>query len=163
MVAMRAITPKRRNHLVAVGRTITQSMDRELDRLARGVLADFHRVTATWSHRVAFKVEKFKRGFARGRRVYTDDKIFKYVEFGTRPHVIVPRRAKLLRFQTDYQAKTKPGRLTSGPGGARGPTVFARAVSHPGTEGRHFRKTIKKKWEPRVTRRLRGAVKVAVR
>ena len=38
-----------------------------------------------------------------------------YVEYGTRPHVIYPRRARALRFEV------------------RGKTVFARYVRHPGT------------------------------
>jgi hypothetical protein len=44
----------------------------------------------------------------------------KHHEFGTRPHVITPRRGKALRFQ------------------AGGKTVFARKVNHPGTAGRFY-------------------------
>jgi phage gpG-like protein len=44
----------------------------------------------------------------------------KHHEFGTKPHTIVPRRAKALRFQ------------------AGGRTVFARKVNHPGTAGRFY-------------------------
>lgn len=39
-----------------------------------------------------------------------------YVEFGTRPHLILPKRAKALRFEVD------------------GEVVFARRVQHPGTQ-----------------------------
>ena len=43
-----------------------------------------------------------------------------YVEFGTRPHVIRPRRARALRFEVE------------------GRTVFAMYVRHPGFRGRFF-------------------------
>lgn len=43
-----------------------------------------------------------------------------YVEYGTRPHVIKPRRASALRFV------------------AGGRTVFAKKVNHPGTKPRKF-------------------------
>jgi len=42
-----------------------------------------------------------------------------YVEYGTRPHVIYPRRAQALRFEV------------------RGKTVFAKYVRHPGTRPRY--------------------------
>jgi hypothetical protein len=43
-----------------------------------------------------------------------------YVHDGTRPHVIRPRNASVLRFQVD------------------GRTVYARVVNHPGTRARPF-------------------------
>lgn len=43
-----------------------------------------------------------------------------YVEYGTRPHVIYPRRARALRFVVD------------------GEVVYAKYVHHPGFPGRHF-------------------------
>lgn len=43
-----------------------------------------------------------------------------YLEFGTRPHMIFPRRAKALRFEVG------------------GRTVFARYVRHPGFRGRLY-------------------------
>ncbi|MEM2003164.1 MAG: HK97 gp10 family phage protein [Nitrososphaerota archaeon] len=43
-----------------------------------------------------------------------------FVEFGTRPHVIYPRRARALRFEVD------------------GEVVFARRVHHPGTPAQKF-------------------------
>ena len=43
-----------------------------------------------------------------------------YVEFGTRPHLILPKRARALRFEVD------------------GEVVFARRVHHPGTQPQPF-------------------------
>jgi len=43
-----------------------------------------------------------------------------YIEFGTRPHIIEPRRAKALRFIVHHEI------------------VFARRVQHPGTKPRRF-------------------------
>lgn len=47
--------------------------------------------------------------------VGSNDRVARYLEYGTRPHVIRPRNARALRF-------------VSG-----GRVVFARAVNHPGT------------------------------
>lgn len=47
--------------------------------------------------------------------VGSNDDVARYLEFGTRPHVIRPRNAKALKFNVG------------------GRTVFARSVNHPGT------------------------------
>jgi hypothetical protein len=53
------------------------------------------------------------------------------VEFGTRPHIIVPRRARMLAWGG---ARTLGGRLRKG---ARA-THFARMVRHPGTRAQPY-------------------------
>lgn len=52
----------------------------------------------------------------------------RYLEYGTRPHIILPRKAKALRF-----APGKGSRLSGSP--RKGASVvFARRVRHPGTK-----------------------------
>lgn len=53
------------------------------------------------------------------------------VELGTRPHVIRPRRAKVLAWGG---ARTLSGRLRAG----SAPTNFAAKVNHPGTKAQPF-------------------------
>jgi hypothetical protein len=52
--------------------------------------------------------------------VYATARYARWVHDGTRPHVIVPRRARVLRFEVG------------------GRTVFARRVNHPGYRGNPF-------------------------
>lgn len=53
------------------------------------------------------------------------------VEFGSRPHVILPRRARVLAWGG---SRTLGGRLRSG----SRPTHFARRVNHPGTRPKPY-------------------------
>lgn len=53
------------------------------------------------------------------------------VEFGSRPHVILPKRRKALAWGG---ARTLGGRSRAG----SGPTHFARRVNHPGTKPKPF-------------------------
>lgn len=53
------------------------------------------------------------------------------VEFGSRPHVILPRRAKALAWGG---GRTLGGRLRAG----SSPTHFAKRVNHPGTRAKPF-------------------------
>ena len=56
-----------------------------------------------------------------------------FQEEGTRPHTIVPRNAKVLRFAPDASGRRLSGRPRKG---AR--VVFAKRVRHPGTKGVHW-------------------------
>lgn len=55
-----------------------------------------------------------------------------YVEFGTRPHVIRPKRAKALRFAPKGQTRL------SGAPKAGAQVIFAKKVDHPGTKAQPF-------------------------
>lgn len=55
-----------------------------------------------------------------------------FVELGTRPHTIVPRRAKALRFAVGGNA-TLSGRPRSGSS-----VIFTKRVRHPGTRAQPF-------------------------
>ena len=75
---------------------------------------------------------------------------FIYVDLGTgkfrpggKPYPIVPVRAKALRFQTGYKAKTSLGSaIGSLPGGPFGPTRYSKGVIHPGIKPRNITEKI---------------------
>lgn len=122
---------------------------------------DFEKTTETWEHEVKFEtiismdpdVEVL---------VGTDDEIYGYINEGTKPHAIFPKRARALRFQWggkgSYRAKTKPKVIGSQPGGATGPVVHRPYVQHPGTKPRKFDETIEKKWRSPFKRRMEKAM-----
>ena len=55
-----------------------------------------------------------------------------FTEYGTRPHEIVPRAKKALRFAVGAN------RRLSGSPRSGSPVVFAKRVRHPGTRGMHW-------------------------
>lgn len=55
------------------------------------------------------------------------------VEFGTKPHPIVPRRKKALRFAPGGSGRRLSGAPRSGSG-----VVFAKRVKHPGTRAQPY-------------------------
>lgn len=62
----------------------------------------------------------------------------RYVELGTRPHVIRPRNASVLRFPANGTAVTLSGRARTGAVRAGGAYAFAKEVHHPGTKPQPF-------------------------
>jgi hypothetical protein len=116
---------------------------------------DFEGTTGTWQTRVGFQTRgPMMEGGNMTTYIFTNNRTYELVEFGARPHPIVPRRARYLRFRWagrgSYRAKSRPGSLQSYSGGATGPMQRRKRVYHPGFEGRHFAKTIERKRTPDV-------------
>ena len=106
---------------------------------------EYEKTTRTWRNKPKFEVIPDVGKDKVEVLVGTDDKVFGYVDLGTRPHIIVPKRAGLLRFQSGYKAKTAPGVIGSSAGGKFGSVVYSRIVHHPGTVARNFSKIIQKR------------------
>jgi hypothetical protein len=138
-------------------RKYERAIETALGIVAVTAVQEFQQTTRSWRHKPDFRIAK--DGDDRVT-VGTDDEVYGYVDQGTRPHVIRPRRGRFLRFQAGARAKTTPGSLSSG-GGGGGTTTFRRGVNHPGTKARGFSELIAKRAEGRVldevTRQLRKA------
>lgn len=119
---------------------------------------DFQRTTKTWTHKPVFDVVISLTGPGPVVIVGTDDKIYRYVNDGTKPHLILAgiysgkSKKKALAFSEGYTAKTAPGVLDAKDGGPHGDVILRAAVLHPGTEARRFDEEIQKLWEKRFKR-----------
>ncbi len=132
-----------------------------LHKAEREIKKDFQKTTQTWKHAVRFDSSISTRGGTARVEVGTSDEIYGYVDQGTQPHEIRPKRAKMLRFQSQFRAKTRPGYITSYRGYRGGPAVYRSSVMHPGSKAREFAKTIARRWQPRFNRIMRDAMKAA--
>lgn len=119
---------------------------------------DFERTTRTWEHKPKFDTLVSLTGPGPVLMVGTDDQVYRYVNDGTRPHLIMAgiytgkSEKKALAFQGTYTAKTVPGVLDAREGGGSGDTVLRAWVHHPGTEPRHFDEQIQGMWEAKFKR-----------
>lgn len=150
------IAPKR---LMKDVRKQQQVIDRALKNAATAARVDFRVTTQTWNHQPDFKIENTSSGNSISYDVKTDDKIYGYVNFGTRPHVIRPKRAKVLHWiGGNYRAKTVPKQIRSRKGGNDNTIVFAKFVQHPGNEAREFDITIRDKWQDELPKLIQSAI-----
>lgn len=131
--------------------------------VGNAIKKDFEATTKTWNHKPSFTVDVSTKGQGPAVLVGTSDEIYTYVNEGTKPHAIFPRKAKVLRFQGGYKAKTSPGNIGSSAGGASGPTLFRPFVQHPGTKARKFDEVIAKKWQPLFKKEMQAAMAEATR
>lgn len=101
------------------------------------------------------------------RPVGDEAKIWGYVTNGTKPHKILPKRGKALRFRwggpRSYTPKTGFGGQYRGSGKTTGPTRFFKGVNHPGNKPRNFEKHFKRWINPAFRKESEAAVKRGVR
>jgi hypothetical protein len=122
------------------------------------VKKDFEKVTANWGTEVTFRIVE---GAGQGEvsvSVFTDNKIFGFVNTGTPPHTIRAKTAKGLFFLYPYAARTKPGSLTSGSSSAGPGAARKQEVRHPGTKPRGFHTLIAEKSRPRFYKKVQTLV-----
>ena len=151
---------------------LSSIMRKEVERTMRtevapALLKTHEDVVSDWKHRPEFRqrvslTAKRLAVFIFPAGEHKD--IWIYVDQGTKPHVIVPKNARMLRFRTGYKAKTAPGAgIRGGGGGATGPVVWAKKVNHPGSKARKFSEQIAKDIQPEAARDIENAFRRGAR
>ena len=132
---------------------------------AEAARVDFVATTNTWDHKPTFERKELDGGTT--QQVYTTDEVWGMLERGTRPHIIMVKRAKFLKFAWDgygsYGAKTKPGLLSSK--NARYPTEmnYRKSVNHPGTKAREWRAAAIRKYSKLMQGIMNRAIAYQIR
>lgn len=157
-------TPPRRNPFDAA--RYIDEVNEAVSELGEEMKGDFEDVVNDWQTQVTFR--KTIRVESGGVSVTVgpaqNARIWHFVDKGTRPHIIRPKRAGYpLRFRTGYSARTAPGHAHVGSGTASGPWRSAHEVRHPGTEAREFTTTIYEKYQTELSRVIKQAIKDANR
>ena len=122
------------------------------------ILSDFNKTTRTWSNKPSFQ----KKGPSRGKgelavEVFTENLIYFFLTRGTRSHPVAPVRAKALRFQSGYKAKTRVRTIGSRSGGSFGPIAFSKGHMVKGIKARDFDKEIAKRRQKNLNNLIRLA------
>lgn len=128
--------------------------------------AAYARTTRNWRRKPGFTVELTfsKERYAvvvrpgGSRRL-----IYRFVDTGTKAHIIRARAGKVLRFQTGHVPKTLPGaRANVGSGARTGPWVSKRMVAHPGTRPRGFSRKIAADFKADFPNRIRESYRRSI-
>jgi len=127
----------------------------------RPVVRDWEGVKPTFGYKVTVnptfvRVTVFARGAGRQK--------YRWVDLGTKPHLIEAVFKSWLTFQGGYSAKTAPGaKYNQGTGGRTGNWAKKKIVAHPGTEARKFSETFNEEEMPVLRRNTQNALRRAVR
>lgn len=157
-----------RQRLIEMKAAANNEVAKELRNVGRDLKAKFKDVVNDWTHKPDFEpVTTIAPGLTsinikvKGQH----KKIWHYVDEGTRPHIIAPKKpGGRLIFQTGYSPRTTPvANAHVGTGQASGPWRRAEFVNHPGTEARRFTETIVDEFKPEFRRRIENAFRRATR
>jgi len=132
-------------------------LQEELATEQKAILRELRLGVSTWKRQPAFEVKTQGESTTIG----TDNPIYGYVNDGTKPHVIRPKKAKRLAFYAGgFVSKTVPNRLQARTGRvANTNPVFAQGVQHPGTQARDFTGQVQSRSEARLLRNLQRRFK----
>lgn len=130
---------------------------------AGGILIrkDFESTVSTWNKKPQWQPSSttpVERGHHAIAETSVVDDVYGWVERGTEPHIIVPVRARALRFPGTFTAKTVPGVIGSGPGYSGPPIIYSKGVLHPGIKPRDFESKIAEKAKSDLPIRLKIAM-----
>ena len=153
--AYRAIIPR---ELLVDPHRLKAAMKNTLKQVAMASKVDFQVTTQTWQHQPKFETKIGPFGAA----VYTTDQRYQWINNGTDPYTIRPRRASALRFNVPFRAKTRPGKIRSGKGSRGKRVVYAKVVHHPGITARNFDIVIWQKWQKEFPVLMQQAFDAAV-
>lgn len=137
-----------------------QAIETALDMAAEDIRVDFGVTTQTWNSRPDFEIERIPDG----RKIFTDNPVYGYVNDGVPPHVITAKNSpKMVFFAEGFKPKTKPGKIASYKGKtASRNLVMPVKVNHPGIQAREFSEVIKKKWMKEFPRLVARAIQAAI-
>jgi len=128
---------------------ILASLETGLDMAAEDIGIDFNVTTQTWKKRPTFLIEKLPLE----RRIYTTDKIYKFISRGT--------RVRYATMTPDFVAKTVPRSIRSrmGQGGVAMVNI---KKPMPGIQARDYEVVISEKWKKRFGAIFQQAIFVEV-
>jgi lipoprotein-anchoring transpeptidase ErfK/SrfK len=155
MIIVRALNPKL--HLLSSS-IFRDEIKKAAEGIRKDALKDFERTTATWNHKPKFtsQVKAHQDGVT--IEITTDDKIYGYVDQGTKPHVIQAHTDKGLVFTVGGSPKTEPHVVQAFPGKRGDKWVRKMQVKHPGTAARKFSEDIAKSYKPEFQKAMRNAI-----
>lgn len=84
---------------------------------------------------------------------------WQWLDEGTRAHVILPRRARMLRFTVGGYSGSHPNSLDVRPAVSGTEVVFAKRVHHPGIAARNWSYLIQRRRKQKFIKRMLAAVK----
>jgi hypothetical protein len=142
---------------------IEAEMRKATANIRKEIVADFRKTVQTWDHPVNFRSRTDVSGGQLVMYVYTSDKIFMYVNDGTRPHSIEAKNKPRLAVRTGFHPKTQVGQIGSSKGGYSGSTYYAMKVEHPGVVARRFNDVIADKYRAELFTALVDAMWRGVR
>lgn len=140
-----------------IAKQIERETKKALKEEQRETIKDLKRATSKWKTPAEFTVEKEDEGAT----IVTEDDRYIWVDEGTAPHTIVPKKNKFLKFRPGDRVRNEIARRQSTQT-SKDVAVYTKTVHHPGIKPRNFTETVMRKREKKFTSAIEDAVEKAI-
>lgn len=150
MIALKPITIPR-NKIISA-EVFVKRVLAGLDEAAADIKSDYKKTVRGWKRKPNFESKVLFSGGGYTLSVFPSGKNAKqyiWVDYGTKPHKIVPRSAPFLTFYAGFKPRTRKAWIGSGTQKYFPPKVQAEGVYNPGIDSRDFSETIGAKYQSR--------------
>lgn len=160
MITLKPIIPKKSK--IVSPEAFVQRTYKVMDTSGNEIKAEYKKTVRGWKRKPQFSSRVVFSGGNRVLQVYpsgTNARQYIWVDLGTKPHIITPKRGAWLYFYAGFKPRTRKGWIGSGTQKYFPPKVQAEGVNNPGIDSRDFSETIAKQYQPRFTRLMEDAMK----
>jgi len=145
-------------------RVFFKAIEKQLKKEAKIVVRLYKKTVKTWKNKPRFRVERprlLQIGMA--TTIYTTSDIYRYVDLGTKPRTIKPKKGKYLTFKVGGRAKTRAKVVGSSRGAPGTQWVRTKKVRRHRIKARRFSFEIKKRRTPHFSANMRKVIRRANR
>jgi hypothetical protein len=154
-IKMRVFAPKEVFDSSLAMRNIQHVM---IQKTTRDLRREFEKTVRTWADKPNFPTQHYFGSSVLWVKVYTYSRHYCLVNAGAAPHMILPKKSRMLRFRTGYRAKSRARVVGSFAGGKFGNYISTEAVMHPGFEAREFDATIADEYQDTFVKDVQQAI-----
>jgi hypothetical protein len=133
-----------------VDRHVREAVEDQQKRMVKAL----EKATSAWEKPVDFETNATND---EGATISTEDKRYQWVDEGTKPHVIRPRNARMLRWLPGSNVRNEIARRQAR-ADQRDVAMYAKEVKHPGIRPRSFTETVIRKRSRHVYKAIDDAV-----
>jgi hypothetical protein len=141
-----------------IARDIQKETKEALKKQQKKLLRELKKATSAWKTPAQFDTEKADEGVT----IVTNDDRVTWVDEGTKPHTITPKRHRFLKFRPGDNVRQQIARRQTAQA-SQDVAVFAKSVQHPGIKPRNFVERVMKKQEGDIVAALEDAIEKVIR
>jgi hypothetical protein len=136
-----------------IQKSTQQAVKKENEKTIRAL----KQATAQWKKPAEFETVETDDGAT----IMTEDQRYTWVDEGTKPHAILPKKSRFLRFRPGDGVRNEIARRQS-MAAASDVAVYAKAVQHPGIRPRNITERVMLRREKDIVKAIEDAVEKAI-
>lgn len=140
-----------------IARDIKKETQAALKKQQKKLIRELKAATAAWKKPAQFDTEETDEGVT----IVTNDNRVTWVDEGTAPHIITPKRHRFLKFRPGDNVRQTIARRQNAQA-TQDVAVFVKSIQHPGIKPRNFVERVMKKQEGDIVGALEDAIEKVI-